>query len=171
MTALLERCTLGLTDDGWAQLERMGVHRTKRLPAYELERWFQVVEFLARQVYPMLEVGEAEYRMGLAFIDGYEATFIGKALFAVLRLFRAQRVVGRLARSFRTGNNFTELIVRDEQATSCVIELNLIEPRGRLTHGVLQRGLEVAGVRGVEVLIERVDERSADYRVAWAEGS
>ncbi len=113
MGALLERCARGLTEEQWAKLAAMGISRTHRLPAYEFSLWCQAIEFIARCRHPNQPIGDAEYNTGLAFIEAYVETFVGRALFAMLRLLGTKRTVHRLTRSFRTGTNFTQIDVRE----------------------------------------------------------
>lgn len=167
MDALLERCGKTLTDAQWATLAGFGVSRSHRLPAYELEIWSRVVEYLAHEVYPLQAAPSAEYQLGRDFIDHYVETFVGRALFALLRLLGTKRIVQRLARSFRTGTNYTEIEIRDETETGCRLAFNVVEPRAKFTQGVLARGLEVAGIPGVTVELESLTGESPVYALTW----
>jgi uncharacterized protein (TIGR02265 family) len=167
MDALLKRCARELPPEGWAALAGLGVERDKRLPAYEFTCWCETVAYLARALYPSLEVGEAEYRLGSDFIERYAHTLIGRALFTVLRLLGPRRVLGRMARSFRTGTNFTQADVIEETATSALLRIASVEPRARFTHGILARGLALAGIPAVQVRLESIDGDAAFFRVSW----
>lgn len=167
MDALLERCARDLSPEGWAALARLGVERDKRLPAYEFARWCETVAYLARALHPSLDAGEAEFRLGSDFIERYAQTLIGRALFAVLGLLGPRRVLGRMARSFRTGTNFTQADVSEETATSALLRIASIEPRARFTHGILARGLALAGIPTVQVQLESIDGDAAFFRVSW----
>ncbi len=167
MEALLQRCGRHLTRAQWAELAKWGVVPEKIQPAYEFSQWCRVLEYVARLMHPELPVGDAEYLLGRDFIEKYAETLIGRALFAMLRLLGTQRTVRRLARSFRTGTSFTEIEVRDMVEDGCVVLFNIVEPRGRVTEGVLARGLEVAGVRGLKVVLQSLDGESATYRLSW----
>lgn len=167
MDALLERCAKDLSPDGWATLARLGVERDKRLPAYDFHQWCQAVAYLAHAAHPDLEAGEAEYQLGRAFIERYAETFIGKALFAVLKVLGPRRILGRMARSFRTGTNFSSAEVFDETAHGALLRLGPVEPRGRFSHGLLERGLELAGVPGLTVALESLVDEMADFRITW----
>lgn len=167
MDALLERCARDLPPEGWAELTRLGVERDKRLPAYEFARWCEVVAYLAKALHPALPQGEAEYQLGCDFIERYAQTLIGRALFAVLKLLGPRRVLGRMARSFRTGTNFTQVDLSEELDSSALLRIASIEPRARFTHGILARGLFLAGIRTVDVALESVDGDAANFRVTW----
>jgi uncharacterized protein (TIGR02265 family) len=165
--SLLERCASGLTDAQWAPLGALGVARTHRLPAYEFELWCKIIEYIAHATYPDLPIGDAEYAIGREFVERYAETFVGRALFAMLRLIGAVRTIDRLSRSFRTGTNFTTIDIREQTETSCLLDFNIVEPRARLTQGILARGLEVAGIKGVVVTLESLQGERAVYRLAW----
>lgn len=168
MESLLERCASGLTDEKWAHLATLGISRGHSLPAYEAALWFQVIEYVARAVYPEREIGAAEYQIGRDFIERYAETLVGRALFALLRLLGTKRTVHRLTRSFRTGTNFTQVEIEDESDTGCIVAFNVVEPRGRMTHGVLSKGLEVAGIPDLKVALESLDGERARYRLSWS---
>ncbi len=168
MSALLERCAGELTDEKWAELAALGVSRTTLLPAYEFELWCRALEFLARATHPDLEVGEAELALGREFIEKYANTLIGTALFALLRLLGTRRTIQRLTRSFRTGTSFTQIDISEETPTGCLLRFNIVEPRGRMTEGVLSKGLEKAGIPDVKVKLESLEGETATYRVQWA---
>ncbi len=167
MSALLDRCAGGLTDEKWAHLATLGVNRAHLLPAYEFELWCRALEYLARETYPELEVGDAELALGRGFIEKYAGTLIGGALFGLLRLLGTKRTIQRLTRSFRTGTSFTQIEVAEETPTGCLLQFNVVEPRGRMTEGVLSRGLEQAGIPGVRVTLESLVGEAAKYRVRW----
>lgn len=167
MDALLERCAKELSQEGWDELSRLGVDKDKRLPAYEFQRWCQAVSFLASQLHPQLPLGDAEFQLGSDFIERYAETLIGRALFAVLRILGPQRILRRMARSFRTGTNFTTADLTEETDTGALLRIASIEPRARFTHGLLARGLQLAGIQGVKVDIAAIVGEAATYRVSW----
>jgi uncharacterized protein (TIGR02265 family) len=167
MAALLDRCAKGLSSEHWAALRALGVERERRLPAYEYERWCRVVEYLAKAVHPELLAGDAEYELGRTFIEVYAETTVGRALFGLLKLLGVSRTIERLARSFRTGTNFTEVETRDKQKSQCSVWFNVVEQRGQFTHGILARGLQLVGGSGVEVELVRLEGGGATYSVRW----
>ena len=167
MQSLLERCAGGLTEEKWAHLASLGVSRSHPLPAYEFGLWCRVIEYVAQQVHPEKSLPEAEHQLGRNFMERYAETLIGRALFALLRLLGTKRIVHRLTRSFRTGNNYTEVEVVDETETGCVLVFNVIEPRGQMTLGVLEKGLQFAGIPGITVALESLEGERARYRLSW----
>jgi uncharacterized protein (TIGR02265 family) len=72
-----------------------------------------------------------------------------------------------MARSFRTGTNFTTADVSEETDTGALVRIASIEPRARFTHGILARGLQLAGIPGVKVDVAAIDGDAATYRVSW----
>lgn len=167
MEALLERCARDLPPDGWTALGRLGIERTRRLPAYDFGAWCEAVALLAKALHPGLEPGDAEFQLGNDFIERYAESFIGRALFSVLKLLGPRRVLGRMARSFRTGTNFTQVELTEETASSALMRIGAIEPRARFTHGLLTRGLMLAGIPTVRVQLEGIDGETATFRVSW----
>lgn len=169
MEALLSRCGRDLTPTQWSELKsRWRVDLDKIQPAYPFTLWCEVLTYLAAVVHPGLSPKEGEEALGREFIERYTETLIGKALFAMLRLLSTERVVRRLARSFRTGTSFTEVEVRELNATGCTVVFNVVEPGGRVTQGVLARGLTLAGIRELSVTLEALEGESATYRLTWS---
>jgi len=109
----------------------------------------------------------ARHQLGRDFIERYAETLVGRALFALLRLLGTKRIVHRMTRSFRTGTSFTEIEVVDETETGCVVVFSVVEPRGQFTLGVLEQGLQVAGIPGLTVALESLEGERARYRLTW----
>lgn len=168
MESMLARFESKFTEARWSYLAALGVSRAKKQTAYEFDRWCQVVEYLAREFYPGVTLGEAEYQLGRDFIERYAETLVGRALFPLLKLLGTKRTVHRLARSFRTGTNFTEVEIQDETANSCLVVFNVVEPRAQLTRGILAKGLELAGLRDLTVSLEEQVGDQARFRLTWS---
>lgn len=167
MESMLSRFESRFTEERWAHLARLGVSRGQRQPAYEFERWCQVIEYLAREFYPGQALTDAEYQLGRDFIERYADTLVGRALFPLLRVLGTKRTIRRLARSFRTGTNFTEVDILDETTNTCVLLFSVVEPRGQVTRGILSKGLELAGIPGVQLSLEHQTGEQARFRLSW----
>src|SRR5271168_4528786 len=83
-----ERMTPGLAD----QLRALGIDLGKPLlPAYRSDTWQQAVDLIAKELYPGEPMGEAQRRLGESTVVGWEHTLVGKAMFAITRLYGPRR--------------------------------------------------------------------------------
>jgi len=48
-----------------------------------------------------------------------------------------------------------------------VVVFSVVEPRGQFTLGVLEQGLQVAGIPGLTVALESLEGERARYRLTW----
>jgi uncharacterized protein (TIGR02265 family) len=137
------------------------------LPAYPWSSWIASLDATAEVLYPGHSHSQAYEEMGRLTISRYEETLVGKALFAALRLLSPQRVLGRLARSFKTSNNFTETNVVPLGPGRAEIRFNRVEPDPAFTLGVLAAGLPAAGVPGAKVTLQSREGEGATFLLEW----
>ncbi len=137
------------------------------LPEYPFSAWVKALDLSSELLFPGVPKAQSHRQMGRWMVESYQQTFVGKALFMGLKLLPSRQVVDRIARSFRTSNNFTETVVRDVGPNTVELDFNRVEPEPAFTQGVIEAGLPAAGVKNVAVsLIARVGE-SATFRVSW----
>jgi uncharacterized protein (TIGR02265 family) len=148
-------------------LRNLGINTDAWLPGYLQAQWFEAVASIAAWRFPEVAQAEAEFQIGLVFIEGYASTFIGTALFAMLKVLPSRRVVDRLARSFRSGNNYTEVEIVENVPGRARIRMNTVEPRGEMTRAILQRGLQLGGIDGLQAQLVSLQGSSAEYLLTW----
>jgi uncharacterized protein (TIGR02265 family) len=165
--ALVERSGAAADPDMRAALRALGINPDSWLPAYPQAQWFEVIAAIAVWRFPRLTPAEAEFELGLLFIEGYANTFIGTALFAMLKVLPSRRVVDRLARSFRSGNNYTEVEILENVPCRARIRMNTVEPRAQMTRAILQRGLQRGGIEGLQAHLQSHQGSSAEYLLTW----
>ncbi|MBS2029529.1 MAG: DUF2378 family protein [Deltaproteobacteria bacterium] len=78
---------------------------TGAVPATTWARW---VDAAAAEIFSELPIDERHRRIGALALDGFKDTAIGKATMAILKLIGPRRSMHRLARNYRTVNNFCE---------------------------------------------------------------
>lgn len=168
--SLFQRALKGkLPPEAVKELEAKGIDLSRSLlPAYPYQVWIDALLLTAKHVFPGLDTQAALYELGELMVTSYQATFIGGALFAALRVFSLKKVVGRMARNFRTANNYVEVTLRETGATEVELEFNLIEPTGGFTLGILSAGLPAAGIKQSKVELVSMDSPRATYRLGWA---
>jgi uncharacterized protein (TIGR02265 family) len=140
------------------------------LPAYPRDTWARCIELGAQHAFPHEPREVAWRRMGERMIDGYQETMIGRAMFSTLRLLGPRRMLQRSQKSFRSGNNYTE--VRLTEVAPTVMDVWFNETGAVLRHFTL--GLVLAGMRAGGAVEPQADIRLADsegvtIRASWKE--
>lgn len=137
------------------------------LPAYPQETFTTVVTWLAAQLYPKLPVDDAIAQVGRGFMDGYGETMVGRAMLAMIRLIGPRRTLERVTRQFRTGNNYSDTRLTARSATEYDLWVNEVSMVGWYL-GIIARGVELAGAKGVKVTLLSHDASGANFHVTWA---
>ena len=151
------------------RLKRSGLDVSQRLlPAYPIAVWVAAIELACDAVYPTLTRDDACHRLGRRIIDGYQQTLIGRALFATLRLIGPRRTLDRVAKSFRTSNNFSEARLTEETGRRFALWMNEVETNPHLTAGIIERGLELAGAKEARVVMRSRDAVGCILECSWA---
>ncbi len=153
-----------------AQLRTAGVDLDKPLlPAYPMETWSRCIELSAPFAFPEDMPQEAWRRLGERMIDGYQETMIGRAMFATLKLLGPRRMLQRSRKNFRSGNNYTDVVLSDVSPTEMDLWFN--ETHEVLRHfvaGIVLAGMRVGGAEAPHVDVLRTDARGVTYRASWA---
>ncbi|MBM7112345.1 DUF2378 family protein [Archangium primigenium] len=153
-----------------AQLRTAGVDLDKPLlPAYPMETWSRCIELSAPFAFPDDMPQEAWRRLGERMIDGYQETMIGRAMFATLKLLGPRRMLQRSRKNFRSGNNYTDVVLSDVSPTEMDLWFN--ETHEVLRHfvaGIVLAGMRVGGAEAPHVDVLRTDARGVTYRASWA---
>ncbi|MBL8935449.1 MAG: DUF2378 family protein [Archangium sp.] len=158
-----------------ARLRALGIDYTKPLePAYPLATWRKVVDFAGELVAPGQPYDRQQYALGSRFITAYAETFIGRATLPLMRVLGPRRMLERLARTFRTGNNYSETKLTQHAPNEFELWCNHVQ-NPSFYRGMLQTGLAHAGVTGVQVTTTAIDrsapdeahETGAAFRISW----
>lgn len=131
-------------------------------PADRLKAWLDAA---SDDVYKDFSRDEAHRRIGRRFIDGWQRTLIGAASAQFLKIIGPKRALERLARAFRTGDNYSETAVSfpGEQVALVAVKTQSLP---HYVAGILDGGLALLGVKG-RVSIERVEGEDMQFRVEW----
>lgn len=139
----------------------------KLLVAYPLAQYVEIMDACAASRFAHLPELERYTEVGRLFFGGYEKTLMGSALITMLKVLGPKRTLGRLTRSFRTANNFTEAHV-DALADNHYRVRVSFTLRPGFYLGLLENGCQRAGAKGLDVkLIERKDQ-AATYEIRWS---
>jgi uncharacterized protein (TIGR02265 family) len=154
-----------------AQLRAVGVDLDKPLlPAYPRETWARCIALCGQATYPGEPREGAWLKLGERMIDGYQETFIGRAMFGTLKLLGPRRMLARTQRTFRSANNYTEVRLTDVSPTQVDMWINEVDDVLRhFTLGLVLAGMRAAGASGVQGSILSTDAQGVTFRTSWSE--
>lgn len=155
-----------LAPDVKARLVALGVNPDKLLPAYTMEQFTRLMDFIGELRHPTLSADEKDYALGADFVRGFNQTLIGKATFAMARVLGPARTSRRLTHSMRTVNNYTGSEIVEEGATFVRV---WIAPVGRphFYRGVFDEAGRVAHLTHYRAELTAFDGERADFTFHW----
>jgi uncharacterized protein (TIGR02265 family) len=152
-------------------LAGMGVETSRKLePAYPVETYTAVLDYVASQRWPTLPPDEAHFQLGRAFLDGFmEDTLAGRALRVVAKTFGPHRVLERMARNFHGTTNYTRTKLKRLGPSAYSLWFNYAARPGYF-RGLLTEALDLAGAEQLEVrLVDTTPEHEATFHIQWVE--
>jgi uncharacterized protein (TIGR02265 family) len=138
------------------------------LSVYPADVVHRCVALASAAAYPGVDAEEAQYRAGRDHIDAFIQSYPGKMMVALARQIEPRMILEYTATFIRLGNNFTETRARVLGPTSEEVWMNDVGEVAPWYRGILQRGLEVSNVRGVEARsVPGTPPPAATYVVSW----
>jgi uncharacterized protein (TIGR02265 family) len=162
------RAVAPVLDDAFTgELKALGIDVGKpALPAYPVDVFRAALLAGARKLTPGKAEPEQLYALGLRYVDAYSDTLVGKALKLAIRLIGPRRTLERLARQFRTANNYSETKVTHEAPGRSELWCNDVT-HAEWYRGVVTRTVLVAGASEVSTTLRRHDASGAYFLVEW----
>ena len=136
------------------------------LAAYPAEVFHRGVAIASAAVEPGRPPDEAQFEVGRAHIDGFVGTYPGRMMLALARQLEPRTILDYTATFIRLGNNYTESRTRALGERRVELWLNHVDGVPHWYRGIVQRGLELSGVRGVAVSHAGGDE-AATFVISW----
>jgi uncharacterized protein (TIGR02265 family) len=138
------------------------------LSVYPADVFHRCVAIAAEAACPGAPADEAQYRVGRDHVDAFVQSYPGRMMAALARQIDPRMILEYTATFIRLGNNFTESRSRTLGATHSELWLNDVgEVRGWY-RGIVQRGLELANVKGVAVtVVSLAPPPSVTFDVTW----
>ncbi|WP_224368566.1 DUF2378 family protein [Hyalangium versicolor] len=150
------------------RLRQAGLDLDHRLmPAYPFPTWVECIGVAARELYPDRTEAEGWRLLGERLVEGYQETVLGNAMFAVLKALGPRRMLMRAQKSFRSGNNYSEIQVRDLGPTELEMWMNDTDLMVYFVQGVFLAAMYASGAPGSDVEIVHTDEKGTTYRLSW----
>lgn len=139
------------------------------LSVYPADVFHRCVGIAAEVAYPGLAADEALFRAGCDHVDGFVQSYPGKMMVALARQIDPRTILDYTATFIRLGNNFTETRARAVGPDRVELWMNDVGLVPGMYRGILQRGMELANVKGVEVaLLPGSPPPGATFDVRWA---
>lgn len=155
-----------------ARLKQQGLDLDRKLlPAYEYAMVDRCIDLVTASAFPGKTEAEGAWLMGEAQVVGYQETFVGRALFGVLRLLGPKRILHRLTHSWRSGNNFIETRVTELAPTRFELWVNQVGTHPEFSQAVISTAMRLAGHGQVQVEILEFVYPTCRYLVSWPEKS
>ncbi|MFO0598725.1 MAG: DUF2378 family protein [Myxococcaceae bacterium] len=146
-----------LTPELKAKLKDLGVDLDALQPAYPHQVFLAAVSAAAAAWYPTEPADQAWFKIGVRNLEGFYATFLGRPLFALLKVLGPRRTAARMSRNFRSANNYSESKLVEVGPSELQLWLNDVGDTRHFIRGVMFRGLQLAGAPQV-----RVEELATD---------
>ncbi|MFT3713543.1 MAG: DUF2378 family protein [Archangium sp.] len=160
-TAFKNQVTPELRDE----LRAMGLDLTLLNAAYPHEIFLKAVAAGAKAWFPGEPPEESWFKVGQRNLEGFYETFLGKPLFALLRVMGPKRTLGRMKANFRSANNYTDSKLVEVGPGELQLWINEMGNTRHFVRGVMFRGLQLAGSPNVKFDELSTDERGTVYRV------
>ena len=152
-----------------AQLREAGLALDEPLlSVYPAEVFHRAVAIASASIYHDVPQDEAHFRAGRDHIDAFVESYPGKMMAALARQIDTRMILEYTATFIRLGNNFTESRSRPVAPDRAELWLNDVGEVPGWYRGIMQRGLEVANVKGVAVTATGVTPPpSVTFNVTW----
>lgn len=138
------------------------------LSVYPAAVFHHGVAIAAASAYPDAGPDEAQHLAGRDHIDAFVESYPGKMMAALARQIDPRTILEYTATFIRLGNNFTETRARTLGPACVEVWMNDVGEVPGWYRGILERGLEVAGIRGVNVReVPGTALPAATYEVSW----
>ena len=164
-----------LDDVALARFRALGLDYARPLePAYPLATWRRVVNTAGELLTPSAPYDQQQFALGSRFITAYTETLIGRATLPLIRLLGPRRALERMAKTLRSGNNYSETKLTQLGPTTFELWCNRVQ-NPSFYRGMLQTGLQHAGVPAVQVTTSAIDrsevsdaeDPGAAFRISW----
>lgn len=151
------------------RMQALGVDPDRLEPAYPADQYVALQRLAVELFAPNQPFPVGIEALGRRFVDGYGETLMGRAVLAGLRLLGPVRALERLSRTLSTGSTFFKTKLEEVRPAVWRLWINRVTYPGWYV-GLVQRGLEHAGAKKVEVrVVEHVGPgQGLTLEVTWA---
>ncbi len=150
------------------RLKEAGLDLSVKLrPMYPRLDFYTFLEIAREEIYPGRTRDEGLFQLGYGLLDGYEQTFLGKAVLAMVKLLGPRRTLARATQNLQSSNNYIASSLQQLGPNQYALTLNQVSGAPTYFAGVIHRGIELAGGNQVRVQPQPVDGPGCVYIVEW----
>ncbi|MCI0571067.1 MAG: DUF2378 family protein [Myxococcaceae bacterium] len=139
----------------------------KLLPAYTSEVWHRCLEEVVRELWPRVPKEEGYRQLGRQLVVGFRDTLLGRALEVVARAVGVRRLLERMEKNIRNGDNHTRIRFEVVDERHVRMEVSDVTDHPSYYQGILEASTELAGGKEVEVRMLAHHPPGATYSVRW----
>jgi uncharacterized protein (TIGR02265 family) len=167
--ALVARALTPMPPDVVGKLKAVGFDPTKPCQAaYPAEVWMETLRVVSETLFPCEPAEEGHRKLGRLYMEGFEKTLLGKAVFTLGHAIGPRRMLPRMTRNFRTANNFLDTDLKELAAGDWRMTVltnpeagAALRARTRLSaafvQGLMQAILEARSSARADVSVEQCD--------------
>ena len=138
--------------------------------SYPLDDWKTFLHTASEALYPHLPPVEAHWWMGIHFLEGYLQTFTGRVVAELAPALGPRRMLERIGRDLRSGNNFSEVQLVGHSPRHCELWMNdVLDDVPSFAAGFILRAQQLAGARDVHVDVAAYDGTACTFDIRWRE--
>jgi len=151
------------------KLLELGIDLARLQPGYPNSAVSEAIRFTGAELFPDRPEREALRAVGALFMDGYQHTFMGRAMVQLMKVIGARRSLERMERNFRTGGNFLETRFTSLGQGKVELWFNDVGDIADFYAGVMERGGQLTGAADISVTFTRDAPPACTYLVTWSE--
>lgn len=157
-----------LSDKARARLKERGLDLVWLKPTYPAAQFHEWVRIAAEEIHPDLPLEDGLTQLGIAVLDGYEKTLLGRAVVAMGRVFGPKKTLARMTQNFRSSNNYMECRMTELDSNTYELWINQTSGCPSYFRGILKAAMTIAGAKDVVVDMRPGSGGECTYRISWS---
>ncbi|WP_158501710.1 DUF2378 family protein [Vitiosangium sp. GDMCC 1.1324] len=132
-----------------------------------VERFAEVLHFLARQHFGTLPASEGLFHVGECLFEGYRKTLLGQIQLAALHLLGPERLVRKIPEFVGRSSNFGERTTERLSANEYRVHFRGVPLPGDYYNGILHAALRITGVHSPQTSWKQTGLEDMTFEVRW----
>ncbi len=132
-----------------------------------VERFAEVLHYLARQRFASLPVAEGLFQVGACLFEGYRKTLLGQIQLAALHLLGPERLVRKIPEFVGRSSNFGTRTVTRIGPNHWRVDFKGVPLPGDYYKGILHAALRATGVQTPQTTWEQNGPEDMTFQVRW----
>ncbi len=132
-----------------------------------VERFAEMLHFLARQRFGSLPTSEALFQVGACLFDGYRKTVLGQIQLAAIHLIGPERLMRKIPEFVGRSSNFGTRTTERLGPNDWRVYFRGVPLPGDYYNGILHAALRVTGVQAPQTRWEQTGPEDMTFEVRW----